>query len=85
MERDLSEELVFINPPWELAEHIGRHFESGRRTTPISTMPVFVGIGNGYLHAGRAGPTRGPVVATREVRRERWQPAKAPSGPADRR
>jgi hypothetical protein len=40
-ERDLSREPVFINPPWELAEHIGRHFESCRRTTPTSTMAVF--------------------------------------------
>jgi hypothetical protein len=41
MERDLSGERVFINPPWELAEHVGRHFESCRRTTPTSTMVVF--------------------------------------------
>jgi hypothetical protein len=42
MERNLSGEHVLINPPLELAEHIGRHFESCRRTTPTSTMVVFV-------------------------------------------
>jgi hypothetical protein len=45
MERDLSGERVFINSPWELAhlaEHIKQHFESCRRTTPTSTMAVFV-------------------------------------------
>jgi hypothetical protein len=30
LERDLSKERVFINPPWELAEQIGQHFESCR-------------------------------------------------------
>jgi hypothetical protein len=42
MERDFPRERVFINPPWELAEQIGRHFESCRRTAPTSTMDVFV-------------------------------------------
>jgi hypothetical protein len=42
LERDLSGERVFINPPWELAEQIGLHFESCRRTTPTYTMAVFV-------------------------------------------
>jgi hypothetical protein len=42
MERDLSRERVSINPPWELAEQIGHHFESCRSTTPTYTMPVFV-------------------------------------------
>jgi hypothetical protein len=42
LERDLSRERVFINPPWELAKQIGRHFESCRRTAPASTMAVFV-------------------------------------------
>jgi hypothetical protein len=42
LERDLSRERVFINPPWELVEQIRRHFESCRRTTPTSTMVVFV-------------------------------------------
>jgi hypothetical protein len=42
LERDLSGERVFINPPWELAELIGRPFESNRRTFPTSTMDVFV-------------------------------------------
>jgi hypothetical protein len=42
MERDLSGERVFINPPRELAEHIGRHFESCRRTTPTYTTVMFV-------------------------------------------
>jgi hypothetical protein len=32
-------------------------------------LGAFVGIGNGYLHVGCAGPTRGPAVVTREVRR----------------
>jgi hypothetical protein len=40
--RDLIGERVFINPPWELAEQIGRHFENCRRTTPTSTMNVLV-------------------------------------------
>jgi hypothetical protein len=35
LERDLSGERVFINPPWE-------HFESCRRTAPTSTMAIFV-------------------------------------------
>jgi hypothetical protein len=34
MEKDMSEERVFCNPPWEIEEHIARHFESYRRTTP---------------------------------------------------
>jgi hypothetical protein len=41
-ERDLSGERVFINPPRELHEHIGQHFESCRRRAPTSTMAVFV-------------------------------------------
>jgi hypothetical protein len=28
LERDLTGERVFINPPWELDEHIGQHFDS---------------------------------------------------------
>jgi hypothetical protein len=42
MERELFGERVFINPPWELAEQIGHHFESCRRTTSTSTLVVFV-------------------------------------------
>jgi hypothetical protein len=42
LERDLSGEHVLINPPWKLAEQIGRYFESFRRTAPSSTMAVFV-------------------------------------------
>jgi hypothetical protein len=42
LERDLSGERVFISSPWELAKHIGQHFESCRQTTPTSTMAVFV-------------------------------------------
>jgi hypothetical protein len=42
MERDVSGERVIINPPWALAEHIGRHFESCRRAAPTSTRDVFV-------------------------------------------
>jgi hypothetical protein len=42
LERALSTKRVFINPPWQLAEQVGRHFECGRRTTPTSTMVVFV-------------------------------------------
>jgi hypothetical protein len=42
LERDLSGERVFINPPWELVEQIGKQFESCRRTAPTSTMAVFV-------------------------------------------
>jgi hypothetical protein len=41
-ERDLSGERVFFNPHLELAEHIGRHFESCRRTSPSFIMVVFV-------------------------------------------
>jgi hypothetical protein len=33
---------VLINPPWELVEHIARHFESCRQIAPTSTMIVFV-------------------------------------------
>jgi hypothetical protein len=33
---------------------------------------------------GRAGPTRGLGVQTREVREGRWRPTKAPARPADR-
>jgi hypothetical protein len=33
---------VFINPPRELAERIAQHFEDCRRTSPTSTMAVFV-------------------------------------------
>jgi hypothetical protein len=40
LERDLSRERVFVNPPWELAEQIGQQFESNRRTAPTSTMAV---------------------------------------------
>jgi hypothetical protein len=39
---DLSGERVFINPPWELAEQLEQQFESCRRTSPTSTMVVFV-------------------------------------------
>jgi hypothetical protein len=42
LERDLSGERVFINPPWELAEQISQHFEDCRRTSLTSTMAVFV-------------------------------------------
>jgi hypothetical protein len=38
LERYLSGERVFINPPSESVEHISRHFERCRRTTPTSTM-----------------------------------------------
>jgi hypothetical protein len=34
LERDLSGERVFINPPSELVEHIERHFESCCRRAP---------------------------------------------------
>jgi hypothetical protein len=38
-----------------------------------------------YGYTGNlAGPARGPAVGTKEVRIERWRPAKAPAGPADR-
>jgi hypothetical protein len=33
---------VFINPPLEVGENIGHHFESCRRTAPTSTIVVFV-------------------------------------------
>jgi hypothetical protein len=42
LERDLSRERVFSNPPWELAEQIGQYFENCRRTSPTSIMAVFV-------------------------------------------
>jgi hypothetical protein len=31
-----------MNPPWELVERIAQHFEDCRRTSPTSTMAVFV-------------------------------------------
>jgi hypothetical protein len=31
-----------------------------------------------------AGPARGPAMGTKEVKGERWRPAKAPARPADR-
>jgi hypothetical protein len=34
VERYLFGERVLINPPLELGEHIGNHFESCRRTSP---------------------------------------------------
>jgi hypothetical protein len=37
VERDLSRERMFINPPWEMAEQIGQHFDSCRPTAPTST------------------------------------------------
>jgi hypothetical protein len=37
----MSGERVFINPPWELADQIGQHLESCRRTAPTTTMAVF--------------------------------------------
>jgi hypothetical protein len=42
LERDLLGERMFINPPCELAEQIGQHFETCRRTSPTSTMAAFV-------------------------------------------
>jgi hypothetical protein len=42
LERDLSGERVFINPPWELAKRIVQHFEDCRRTSPTFTMAVFL-------------------------------------------
>jgi hypothetical protein len=42
LERDLSRERVFVNPPWELAKQIAQHFEDCRRTSPTSTMADFV-------------------------------------------
>jgi hypothetical protein len=47
-------------------------------------VDAHVRLGNGWLHVGRAGPTRGPAVVTKEVRGVRWRPAKAPAMPADR-
>jgi hypothetical protein len=42
LEGDLSGERVLFNPPKELAEQMARHFEACRRTSPTSTMVVFV-------------------------------------------
>jgi hypothetical protein len=42
MPRDMSGELVFLNPPWELAKDMARHFESYRRTSPMTTMAVVI-------------------------------------------
>jgi hypothetical protein len=43
LERDLSGEWVFINPPLEVVERIAQHFnEDYRRTSSTSTMVVFV-------------------------------------------
>jgi hypothetical protein len=41
-EIDLCGERVLINPSWELAEQIGHHYESCRRSTPRSTMDIFI-------------------------------------------
>jgi hypothetical protein len=38
---------------------------------------------NGYT-GSLAGPARGPTMGTKIVKRERWRPAKALAGPADR-
>jgi hypothetical protein len=41
--RDLFGERIFINPPpWELADEIGQHFETCRRTALQSTIAIFV-------------------------------------------
>jgi hypothetical protein len=45
---------------------------------------VCVGDGNGSFHIGRDGPERGPGVETREVKAQRWRPAKAPTDRAGR-
>jgi hypothetical protein len=50
----------------------------------MSSNRHFVRVGNGYLHGGRAGPTRGPAVVNREVRGVTWRSAKSLAGPADR-
>jgi hypothetical protein len=42
LERELSGERMFINPTRELAERIAQNFEDCRRTSPTSTMAVFV-------------------------------------------
>jgi hypothetical protein len=42
LERVLSGEQVFSNPHRESTEKMARHFESCRRTTPTSTMSMFV-------------------------------------------
>jgi hypothetical protein len=42
MAGDFSEKRVLFNPSWELAEYIPRRFESCRRTTPTSTLTLFV-------------------------------------------
>jgi hypothetical protein len=42
LDRDLSGERVLINSPWGLAQQIAQHFEDCRRTSPTSTMAVFV-------------------------------------------
>jgi DNA-binding XRE family transcriptional regulator len=42
LERDLSGERVFVNPPWEIAKQIAQHFEDCRRTSPTPMMDVFV-------------------------------------------
>jgi hypothetical protein len=42
MEKDLSGERVFINPPWELAEQSGRHFERRRRKADTFTRVALV-------------------------------------------
>jgi hypothetical protein len=40
--RYLVSERDFINPPWELADEIGQHFEHCRHTTLQSTLAVFI-------------------------------------------
>jgi hypothetical protein len=43
-----------------------------------------IGVGNGKLNIGRAGPTRGPAVVTREVVRRREMAAGEGTGRAGR-
>jgi hypothetical protein len=42
MERDMSGERMFFNPPRELAKQMACHFESCRRTIPTATLIVVV-------------------------------------------
>jgi hypothetical protein len=39
-----------------------------KKASGVEAVLSAVGIGNGQLHVGRAGPTRGPGVLPREVR-----------------
>jgi hypothetical protein len=68
-----------------LEPRVVRHTNSRRYSSTKHKGVQHVGVWkyNGYT-GSLAGPSRGPAVGTKGVKRERWRPAKAPAGPADR-